>query len=70
MKGDPGRQHLIPAPGESSFPGLVGVRGWECRVVSTQVGHWCGKPGVGTVLSGVGRSRTTGPHAMCLGLLL
>lgn len=29
MKGDPGRQHLIPAPGESSFLGLVGVRGWE-----------------------------------------
>lgn len=35
------------------------------QVVSVQVGHWCGKPGVGTVLSGVGRSRTRA-HVPCV----
>lgn len=29
MKGDSGRQHLIPASGESSFPALAGVGGSE-----------------------------------------
>lgn len=39
MKGDSGRRQLIPAPGESSFPGL----GWGRRVGT----WWAGEEGRG-----------------------
>lgn len=65
---DPGARRV-------EFPGLgwgqrVGTLACSVWVVSIQVGHWCRTPGVGTVLTGVGRSRAEAHVPYVQGLLL
>ena len=74
MKGDSGKQHLIPASGESSFPGL----GWGWRVRNRGRGHrQAGTEGLGgsggrqsqmRCYQAWNRRQKWSPHAVCLNM--
>ena len=69
MKGDSGRRQLIPAPGESSFPGL----GWGRRVGNWRAGEegpggsWR-QPVTDVVLSALEQEQKWSPRAVCLNI--